>query len=200
MRTAWALQGLGFLILMVALILVLEKRPTEKTSLEPTLITSVTTMPMNDTSIVVRSPAFSDGRPIPEKYTCDGENMSPPLAFDNIPAKAVSLVLVVEDPDVPKNLREDGMWNHWIVFNIPPNTSRIGEGERPKGVTGVNTNKTFSYVGPCPPDREHRYFFKVFALDTSLRLPEGATKEEVLTAIQGHILSTGQLIGTYTRP
>jgi len=197
MRTAWMLQGLGFLILAAGIYYALEKF-AQPTQVPQASFTSVKETPMND-SIIIQSPAFAHEQPIPSKYTCDGENLSPPLAIDNVPENTTSLVLTVEDPDVPKEVREDGMWNHWVLFNMPPNISRIGEGEVPKGTSGSTTSGKLSYTGPCPPDREHRYFFTVYALDTILGLNEGATKEEVLEAMQGHILSTGELMGTYER-
>ncbi len=196
MRTAWMLQGLGFLVLIYGIYYTLEHTEEQEQSLQAPL-TSDNVLPMND--LIIRSPAFANEHTIPEKYTCDGENISPPLAIDNIPENATSLALIMEDPDVPTNLREDGMWNHWVLFNIPPNTLRIGEGEAPTSTPGITTSQGLTYTGPCPPDREHRYFFKVYALDTILRLEEGATKEEVLELMKGHILSQGELMGTYER-
>ncbi len=146
------------------------------------------------------SPAFGNGEAIPEKYTCDGANISPELRILNAPREAKSLVLIVEDPDVPTFVREDGMWDHWIVFNIPPDTAKIAEGQKPEGVAGLTTANTLSYGGPCPPDREHRYFFMVYALNTMLDEQEGATKEAVRAAMRGHILAKAELIGVYNRP
>lgn len=196
MRTAWVLQGLGFLILLGALyVLLQEKEPTRP---EP-IVTSSNQMPMNQHTLHVRSPAFNHEQSIPSKYTCDGENISPPIAFEEIPEDTVSLALIVEDPDVPTHIRDDGMWNHWVLFNIPPETTRIGEGESPQATQGITTSQTLEYQGPCPPDGMHRYYFKVFALDTILRLPEGTEKESVLEAMEGHILAEAELMGTYTR-
>ena len=196
MQTAWVLQGLGFLILGIAVYFILE-HPSDSTEDPQPPFTSDILSPMND--ILIRSPAFQNNQPIPSKYTCDGENISPPLAFDTLPENTVSLVLIVEDPDVPTTVREDGMWDHWVLFNIPRDTQRIGEGNVPQGIAGLTTSGNLLYEGPCPPDGEHRYFFKVYALDTSLKLPEGSTKKEVLETMKGHILSTGELIGTYKR-
>ncbi|MBP9749436.1 MAG: YbhB/YbcL family Raf kinase inhibitor-like protein [Candidatus Pacebacteria bacterium] len=148
----------------------------------------------------VRSPAFSHEGVIPSKYTCDGEHISPPLAIDDIPEEAVSLVLILEDPDVPRTIREDGMWIHWLMFNMPPDTSRIGEGEvPPHGIAGITTGSRLAYEGPCPPDREHRYLFRVFALDTMLDLPEGASRDTVRAAMEGHVLESTTLMGRYAR-
>lgn len=195
MRTAWVLQGLGFLILTIALFILLDG---EHSSTEPNLTTNHK-KPMEQHALQVRSPAFQDEQPIPSKYTCDGENLSPPLALEGVPEGAVSLALIVEDPDVPKHLREDGMWNHWVIFNIPPSVTRFGEGESPQGTRGITTSDTLAYTGPCPPDGTHRYFFKIFALDSILELEEGATKEAVLEAMDGHVLASSELIGTYKR-
>lgn len=145
------------------------------------------------------SSAFVQGEKIPSKYTCDGDNINPPLEITGVPHEAQSLVLIAEDPDVPKNLREDGMWDHWVVFNIPPDTAAIAENSEPAGTPGLGTNGKTGYAGPCPPDREHRYFFKLFALDTQLDLPEKSTKAEVENAMPGHVLSHAELMGTYER-
>ena len=145
------------------------------------------------------SNAFSHQGYIPREYTCDGANKNPPLNISDAPADTKSLVLILEDPDVPKYLREDQMWDHWIVFNIPPQTTQIQEGEEPIGLHGLGTGNTLEYYGPCPPDGEHRYFFKLFALDTMLTLAEKSTKKEVEKAMEGHILATTELMGVYGR-
>ena len=146
------------------------------------------------------SPVFEHGGKIPSKYTCNGENINPPLKISGVPSGAKSLVLIMEDPDVPKNLRPDGMWDHWIVFNILPDTSEIREGLEPQGIHGQGTGGNFEYMGPCPPDREHRYFFKLFALDSNLDLGKGAKKAEVQKAMEEHVLETAQLMGLYEQP
>jgi len=145
------------------------------------------------------SSAFVHLDKIPSKYTCDGENVNPPLTVSGIPEGAQSLVLIMDDPDVPVNIREDGMWDHWVVFNIPTDVNQINEGNEPKGTPGVGTNGKQGYFGPCPPDREHRYFFKLFALDTTLELPENSTKMDVEKAMDGHILEQTVLMGRYER-
>jgi len=145
------------------------------------------------------SQAFKHEGKIPSTYTCDGKNVSPPLKIENVPKSAVSLVLIMEDPDVPKHFRPDGMWDHWIVFNIPPTTTDIPEGTEPQGVPGITTRQNMIYGGPCPPDREHRYFFKLFALNTMLNLPAGSTKKHVFDAMHGHIIEETVLLGKYER-
>jgi Raf kinase inhibitor-like YbhB/YbcL family protein len=148
----------------------------------------------------IMSTAFVHGDPIPEKYTCDGDNISPPLNWSNVPNGAKSLALIMEDPDAPV-----GLWVHWVLFNLPPETSglpeRTTEKELPPGtVQGINTGKQTGYIGPCPPDREHRYYFRLFALETTLdKLGPGATREELLLDMQGHILDSAELMGRYVR-
>ncbi len=149
------------------------------------------------------SEAFENTAQIPSEYTCDGNRpLSPPLAVTDVPSEAKSLVLIMDDPDVPKILRPDGMFTHWILFNIPITTSEIPEGAE-IGTSGVNTRGESGYTGPCPPPdyepKTHRYSFKLFALDTTLNLSEGASKEDVEAAMRGHILVTAELIGTYSR-
>ena len=145
------------------------------------------------------SPAFDHEGKIPSKYTCDGENINPALTISDLPSEAKSLVLIMDDPDVPKHLREDGMWDHWVVFNIPISVRDIKEGEEPVGTHGSGTSGNLNYFGPCPPDREHRYFFKLYALDTELDLAEKATKQQVEKAMEGHVLEKAELMGRYER-
>lgn len=145
------------------------------------------------------SPAFSEGGKIPSKFTCEGENINPELHLSGIPSSAKALVLIIDDPDVPAFVREDKMYDHWVVFNIPPSTTKIPENSQPSGIPGKNTGGGLTYVGPCPPDREHRYFFKLYALDEELNLSKGASKNEVEKAMQGHILAQTQLMGRYEK-
>lgn len=151
-------------------------------------------------TITITSPAFSEGSSIPTKYTCDGNDSSPELKWTGIPAEANSLALIVDDPDAPR-----GTWVHWIVYNMPASTSglpeNVTEGEPvPGGGTQGNSSwRRPGYGGPCPPSGTHRYFFKLYALDGPLNLPQGATKMAVLRAMEGHILAEGQLMGTYQR-
>ena len=148
------------------------------------------------------SHAFSHGGEIPRKYTCDGDNVSPPLDLTGVPDHAKSLALLMEDPDIPDFVKKQNnieVWDHWSVFNIPPETRSIPEAIGPKGVLGVNTGGRNAYGGPCPPDRRHRYFFRAYALDVRLKLPEGSTKQEILNALKGHVIEEAELIGTYER-
>jgi Raf kinase inhibitor-like YbhB/YbcL family protein len=153
------------------------------------------------TKIHLTSPTFADGAAIPSKYTCDGENISPPVAWGKFPEKTKSLALVCDDPDAPA-----GTWVHWVIFNIPPIFNALSEKAPPEEILppgtkqGRNDFNRIGYGGPCPPrGNPHRYFFKLYALDTKLSVHPGATKKELMAAIEGHILAQGQLMGTYKR-
>jgi len=146
---------------------------------------------MKDLSL--KSSAFEAGKLIPKKYTCDGRNINPALTIEGIPIEAKTLVLIMDDPDAPS-----GTFDHWIVWNIPASTIKIGENNVP-GTEGMNGARQMEYMGPCPPSGTHRYFFKVYALDTELSLGVGSKKKVVEKAIQGHILAKGELIGLYSR-
>lgn len=147
------------------------------------------------------SPAFLHNEKIPSKYTCDGENINPPLEFQDIPVGSKSLALIVEDPDVSKHLREDGLWIHWILWNISPDVQKIEEGSGApiNSREGITTYGKPGYGGPCPPDREHRYFFKLYALDIMLKLPTSASRNDLLSEMEGHILEIAELLGRYER-
>lgn len=150
--------------------------------------------------LTLTSPAFAEGGKIPSKYTCEGENVNPELVIGNVPPNAKTLVLIMDDPDVPEYVRKEKMYDHWIVFNIPPSTTKIAENSQPQGTPGKNTDGGVGYIGPCPPDREHRYFFKLYALNCDLvHLPKGAAKRDVEQAMQGHILDKTQLMGRYEK-
>lgn len=141
------------------------------------------------------SPAFNHGSQIPSRYTCDGENINPHLIIHGVPANAKSLALLMEDPDAPA-----GLWIHWVMWNIPPETKEIREHTVPmKAEEGYNTSRQSGYDGPCPPSGTHRYFFRLFALDSKLNLAEAADKQMLETAMETHILATTELIGTYSR-
>lgn len=143
-------------------------------------------------TITVTSQAFNDFGPIPVQYTCQGENYNPPISFGNVPKNTRSLALIVDDPDAPRKT-----WVHWVVWNIPV-AQQIDERSVP-GVQGLNDFGKNDYGGPCPPSGRHRYFFKVYALDTTLSLHEGATKAELEQAMHHHILGWGELVGLYKR-
>lgn len=145
------------------------------------------------------SPAFNNNESIPSIYTCEGKGYNPPLQIDNVPLAAASLVLILDDPDVPSSVRSDKMWDHWVIFNIPPSTQFIKENSTPPGIEGRNTSGENCYEAPCPPDREHRYFFKLYALTKMLNLKKDATKSDVEKAMEGHILTQAVLIGRYKK-
>lgn len=141
----------------------------------------------------ITSPVFGHNHNIPLKYTAQGENISPPLNIQNIPPKTKSLVLIVDDPDAPV-----GTWIHWLVWNIPPSTTTIEENSI-QGIEGINSFKQNSYRGPDPPSGTHRYFFKIFALDTELSLKKSSKKQDVEEAMKKHILVKAELIGLYAK-
>ena len=150
--------------------------------------------------IKLTSTAFKEGQPIPRAYTCDGVNVSPPLEWSGVPKTAKTLAIICDDPDAP-----GGTWVHWVLYNLPadniglvenlPATEKLAAG----GFQGKNDFEKIGYGGPCPPSGTHRYFFKIYALDSELPLKAGATKAELLKAMEGHIVLQGQLMGTYRR-
>lgn len=155
--------------------------------------------PRNATSTMrLTSKAFKHGKAIPAKYTCDGRNISPPLAISEVPSSTKSLVLIMDDPDVPSYAGVKA-WDHWIVFDMPPDTKIIAEGKQPLGTRGAGTGGGLTYGGPCPSDREHRYFFKLYALDALLDLPQSATKADVERAMSDHVIEQTELVGTYLK-
>ena len=145
------------------------------------------------------SSAFENGKDIPSLYTCDGKDINPPLEIQDVPAGAHGLVLIMDDPDVPAFIRKDQMWVHWVVYDMPSQTRILKENTKPPGIQGTGTGGKQVYQGPCPPDQKHRYFFKLYALTTLLKLKPGATKEEVEAAMKGHILVETELMGFYGR-
>jgi Raf kinase inhibitor-like YbhB/YbcL family protein len=147
------------------------------------------------TELKITSPAFVTNGYIPARYTCDGTDINPPLEIAHVPAEAKSLALIVDDPDAPI-----GMWVHWVAWNIDPATREIAEDTVPHAATqGKNDWKRNGYGGPCPPSGVHRYFFKLYALDTKLNLGAGTTKTGLEKAMQGHILAKADMIGLYKR-
>lgn len=146
-------------------------------------------------ALAIASPAFSAGQGIAPRFARTHENVSPPLQFSAIPSGTQSLALIVDDPDAP-----GGLFTHWLLWNIPPGTGSIPEGasaSTPPGVEGRNSFGDTHYDGPAPPNGRHRYFFHLYALDTTLGLPAGAGREELLAAMQGHVLARAQIFGTF---
>lgn len=156
--------------------------------------------PANKSALILTSTAFKEGQPIPRQYTCDGVNVSPPLEWTGVPRNAKTLAIIADDPDAPA-----GTWVHWVLYNTPaknigfvenvPATENLKAG----GFQGKNDFGKIGYGGPCPPSGTHRYFFKIFAVDTELPLKAGAAKADVEKAMEGHIVGQGQLMGTYSR-
>lgn len=148
--------------------------------------------------MIIKSSAFHHNGGIPPKYTCDGKDINPALIIEDVPDNAKSLVLIVDDPDATHG----ATFIHWLMWNIPPQTSEIQEGDAPKGaVQGRNDFGNAEYGGPCPPQgsKPHRYMFKLFALDTILEIPVGSEKSELEKAIEGHIIEQTIFIGLYAR-
>src|SRR5437016_10315757 len=142
----------------------------------------------------ITSSAFQEGGTIPEKFSKNGQNVSPELRIEGTPAEAKSLALIVDDPDAPV-----GLFTHWLVWNIDPKTTQIAENSVPKSaVQGTNDFPNLGYGGPQPPSGTHRYYFKIFALDQTLDLPSGAKRRELDKAMSGHVIAQGQLVGRYT--
>jgi Raf kinase inhibitor-like YbhB/YbcL family protein len=146
-------------------------------------------------TLKITSPVFKHNDRIPPKYTCDGADINPPLLVENVPAGTQSLSLIVDDPDAPR-----GIWVHWVVWNIAPDTKEIKEHTVPSGAQqGINDFRKNSYGGPCPPSGTHRYFFKLYALNVKLNIDRNANKASLEKAMSGHILGQAELIGLYAR-
>ena len=158
------------------------------------LLSAIASLTAGGAAMKVTSSAFHEGANIPSKFTCDGSDTSPPLQIAGVPSGAKSLVLIVDDPDAP-----GGLFTHWLVWNIPPQTGSIAEGSAPKGVQGANDFGKSGYRGPCPPPGTHRYSFKIFALDRELELGSGAKRSQVDAAMKGHVIAQGELVGRYAR-
>ena len=151
-------------------------------------------------AFTITSSAFADGGMIPREYTCDGRDISPPLVWNGVPEDTKSLAIICDDPDAPV-----GTWVHWVLFNIPATVNELPQSIPPDKVLengarhGINDFRKFGYGGPCPPGGTHRYYFKIYALDTELTQEPGLTKADLLKAMNGHILAEGQLMGRYKR-
>jgi Raf kinase inhibitor-like YbhB/YbcL family protein len=152
------------------------------------------------TEIKLVSTAFAEGQPMPKQSTCDGMDLSPPLEWSGVPQNAKTIAIICDDPDAPS-----GTWVHWVLYNLPADRIGIIENVPPAeklpggGLQGKNDFGKVGYGGPCPPSGTHRYFFKIYALDSELPLKAGASKAELLKTMEGHILGQGQLMGTYSR-
>jgi Raf kinase inhibitor-like YbhB/YbcL family protein len=157
--------------------------------------------PPKEGTMKLQSSAFSAGGEIPQKYTCEGGDTPPPLAWSDVPAQAKTLALIVDDPDAPDPKAPKMTWVHWVLLDIPKSTTSLPEGGKPlpSGTReGKNDWKRTGYGGPCPPIGRHRYFFKLYALDTRLEL-DAPTKSQLEAAMKGHIIAQAELIGTYEK-
>jgi Raf kinase inhibitor-like YbhB/YbcL family protein len=154
-------------------------------------------------AVRIRSDAFADGGSIPSVHTCEGADTSPPLAWSDLPAGTKSLALIVDDPDAPDPAAPKRTWVHWVVYDLPPTTGALAEGAStslPAGAhDGTNDWKRTGWGGPCPPVGRHRYFFKLYALDTVLGDRGPLTKAALAKAMEGHVLAHGELVGTYEK-
>lgn len=154
-------------------------------------------------SFHLTSTAFEHGGAIPARHTCDGSDVSPPLAWSGVPANAKSLALIVDDPDAPDPAAPRMTWVHWVVYNLPPTADGLPEGAQalPAGARdGLNDWKRTGYGGPCPPVGRHRYFHKLYALDTVLPDLRHPTKAQLEARMKGHVVAQAELVGTYRRP
>lgn len=140
------------------------------------------------------STAFTHNSNIPSDFTCDGKNTPPAFSISGVPKNAKSLAIIADDPDAVV-----GTFTHWVIWNIPASATEITNGNAPGSKLGNNGARKLGYIGPCPPSGTHRYFFKLYALNSTLNLPEGSTKKQVESAMQGHILAKTELIGLYKR-
>jgi len=153
-------------------------------------------------ALSLTSPAFSQGDPIPREYTCDGDDVSPALEWSGVPDGTRSLALVVDDPDAPDPKAPKTVWVHWVLYDLPPEAGGLSRDvqELPAGTRpGLNDWKRTGYGGPCPPVGRHRYFHKLYALDTVLPDLGRPTKRQLLDAMEGHVLEEAELMGTYQR-
>jgi Raf kinase inhibitor-like YbhB/YbcL family protein len=161
-----------------------------------------TDRPETKNQFKIYSTAFADGARIPTKYTCDAESpVSPPLSIRNLPEGTKSMALIMDDPDIPESVKQARgieVFDHWVVYNITRDIIEIAEGVAP-GTEGNNSTGATGYRGPCPPDREHRYFFKVYALDTTLNFIKAPTRKELEDAISPHVLASAKYMGRYER-
>ena len=167
-------------------------------------MTAPALFPEEAMTLTLTSPAFAPGGSIPAKHTCEGSDLSPALEWSGVPAEATSLVLIVDDPDAPDPAAPKMVWVHWVLYNIPPSARGLVEGigsrQLPKGTReGLNDWEKTGYGGPCPPIGRHRYFHKLYALDTVLPDLKRPTKKQLEAAMQGHVLAQVELMGTYQK-
>lgn len=200
MRTAYALLGVGFIVLLATMYVV--TKPAEAPAIDAEALPEV---PTTDMAFTLTSPSFRNSELIPSTFTCDGTNTSPELRIEGAPEGTVSFALIIEDPDIPSAVKERmniEVFDHYVLYDIPADTTVLPEANATVGTAGKNT-RAMGYTGPCPPKeyepKEHRYVFQLYALDTVLGLPEGATKAELKAVMDGHIIASSFMIGRYER-
>ena len=203
MRNAYAIVGIAGLIVFLGAAYAFNRSSTQSGDTVSTQARTDASISMAPSTLTLTSSAFAEGASIPSRFTCDGDrSVSPALSIAGVPEGTKSLALIMDDPDVPKALHADGVFDHWVLFNIPADTREIPEGTS-VGVAGANGAGKNAYTGPCPPPQyepsEHRYVFKLYALDSELALQQGATKADVEKAMEGHIVAQAQLVGRYKR-
>ena len=181
---------LGIMVLAAAGVLILPGGPGSKGEVQMAL--------------KIESEVFNDGEAIPKQFTCEGQDVSPPLAWSGVPADARSLILIVDDPDAPDPEAPKMTWVHWVLYNLPAETAGLAQGvaaqDLPAGTgEGLNDWKRTGYGGPCPPIGRHRYFHKLYALDTRLEGLNNPTKAQVEAAMQGHVVARAELVETYAK-
>jgi Raf kinase inhibitor-like YbhB/YbcL family protein len=193
MRQAFALLGLMTAIVTIGALVAFSKKADAPGE--------IVISPNNSSMLTLSSPAFANGGLIPPKHTCDGENINPELQITNVPGGAGSLVLVMDDPDIPDNVKKNlgiERFDHWVVYNIPVITEVIKEGEK-IGQGGLNSTGILGYAGSCPPDREHRYFFRLYAIEGRLEFRKPPTLKEVEDAAKAQMIERTELMGRYER-
>lgn len=201
MRNAYVIVGIAGLIVFTGAAYAFNRSFTQ--SVDTTEVRAGAKISMATSTLTLTSSAFADNASIPSRFTCDGDRtVSPALSIAGVPEGTKSLTLIMDDPDVPKALKPDGIFDHWMLFNIPADTREVPEGGS-VGVAGANGAGKNAYTGPCPPPQyepsEHRYIFKLYALDSELPLQAGASKADVEKAMEGHIIAQTQLVGRYKR-
>ncbi len=197
MRQAFALLGIISFLTVLGVFLAFNEKAEA-----PSPDVTNENMEAEQTQFTITSPVFTQGGLIPAKYTCDGENISPELRIEGIPEGTESLVLIMDDPDIPDTVKQSRgieKFDHWAVYGIPADTAVIPEGAS-VGTGALNGRGEATYTGPCPPDREHRYFFRIYALSGTLNFIKAPTLDELEMAAQGMMIGKAELMGRYNRP
>jgi Raf kinase inhibitor-like YbhB/YbcL family protein len=203
MRTTSTIITIVIVVVLAALIFrIANKASTKAVTQSPSPTVSVTPTPTPEPEFALLSSAFGNGDTIPLEYTCEGANTLPPLSWKDAPTSTQSFAITMYDPDVPKQVRPQGFFDHWVIFNIPATTTSINASST-VGILGNNGGAKASYTGPCPPTnyepKEHRYLFTLYALDNLLGLKRGATRAEIEKAVVGHTLASTTLMGRYQK-